>query len=137
MNKSAIAALWVAFLFGSVNFSGADDAKTNAVIEIKAAAAKENVGKEASVSGTVAEVNKAQGLVRLNFEKAYPNQAFTAVIFARNTNSFGNLDDLKGKKIQVSGKITEYRDRPQIILTNSVQLKTSAGASEKESEKKN
>ena len=89
------------------------------------------------MSGTVAEVNKAQGLVRLNFEKAYPNQAFTAVIFARNTNSFGNLDDLKGKKIQVSGKITEYRDRPQIILTNSVQLKTSAGASEKESEKKN
>jgi DNA/RNA endonuclease YhcR with UshA esterase domain len=138
MNKSMVTGVfWVSFLFLAIHSSWAEDSKTNAVIEIKAGAVKENVGKEAVVSGTVAEVNKAQGLIRLNFEKPFPNQSFTAVIFAKNTNSFGNLDELKGKKVEVSGKITEYRGRPQIILTHPNQLKTSASEPEKKSEKKN
>ena len=112
-------------------WAGADDAKTNSVIEIKAGAAKDNVGKEAVVSGTVAEINKAQGLVRLNFEQAFPHQPFTAVIFAKNTNAFGDLESLKGKKVEVNGKITEYRGRPQIILTSTNQLKAAASETEK------
>src|SRR5882762_6553624 len=97
--------------------SQSEQSKTNNVVQIKAAAAKENIGKEAVVSGTVVEVNKAAALVRLNLEKAYPKQPFTAVIFARNTNQFGDFETFKGKKIEVTGKITEYNGRPQIVLT--------------------
>lgn len=132
MKRLAIAALWAGLMLGALRaWAGADEAKTNAVVEIKATAAKDNVGKEALVSGTVAEINKAQGLVRLNFEQAFPHQPFTAVIFAKNTNAFGDLESLKGKKVEVSGKITEYRGRPQIILTSTNQMKAVASDAEK------
>ena len=130
MNKLAVALLWAALGLGSLDSFGADEAKTNSIIEIKAGAAKENVGKHASVSGTVAEVSKASGLVRLNFEKPFPHQPFTAVIFAHNTNGFGNLDALKGQKVEITGKISEYRSRPQIILTSTNQLKIIPSESE-------
>ena len=107
----------------------AEDAKTNSVpkteppAKIMAAEAKKHVGKNATVTGIVAEVNKAEKLVRLNFENAYPNQTFTAVIFSSNTNQFPEVEKLKGKTVEVTGKIGEFRDRPQIILSNTNQLK--------------
>jgi DNA/RNA endonuclease YhcR with UshA esterase domain len=132
MNKFLVRLVLVRLLFGVAAIAGAaDETKTNAVPEVKAASAKENVGKEALVSGTVVEISKAQGLVRLNFEKAFPNQSFTAVIFARNTNAFGDLENLKGKKVEVSGKITEYRGRAQIIMTSTNQLRVAAAEPDK------
>ena len=109
----------------------ATQTNTNSTVKIKASEAKENVGKEAVVVGTVAEVNKAPNLVRLNLDKSYPNQPFTAVIFSRNTNAFGDLEMLKGKKVEISGKISEFRGRPQIILTSTNQLKRIEAAEEK------
>jgi DNA/RNA endonuclease YhcR with UshA esterase domain len=137
MKKFACLALGVGLVFGALATSAAadDDTKTNAVLEIKAAAAKDNVGKEASVSGTVAQISKAQGLVRLNLEKPFPNQPFTAVIFARHTNHFGDLESFKGKKIEVTGKITEYRGRPQIILVSTNQLKVVESEADKTEKK--
>jgi DNA/RNA endonuclease YhcR with UshA esterase domain len=124
--------LLMTFCLGlSVACAQQSQTNTNAVIQIKADAAKDNVGKEAVVSGTVAEISKAQNLIRLNLDKAFPNQPFTAIIFARNTNGFGDLEALKGKKIEVSGKITEYRGRPQIILTSTNQLKLVEAEKEK------
>src|SRR5690242_11003985 len=124
MKSLIVSSVAVGLVFAAVASSlGADDSKTNVVLEIKATAAKENIGKEALVTGTIAQVSKAQGLVRLNFEKPFPGQPFTAVIFARNTNHFGDLESLKGKKVEISGKITEYRRHPQIIITSTNQLK--------------
>jgi len=107
----------------------ADDAKTNAPaktdgpIKVAAADAKKHVGAEAVVTGVIAEVNKAAALVRLNFEKPYPENVFTAVIFSRNTNDFPEVDKLKGKTVEVSGKIAEYRNRPQIVVNSTNQIK--------------
>lgn len=112
----------------------AEDASTNAApLRIAAADAKEHVGANVIVSATVAEVNKIQSLVRLNLEKPYPNQPLTAIIFSEKTNLFPELEKLKGKMIEISGKITEYRSRPQIVLTSTNQLKVveSAGETEK------
>ena len=107
----------------------ADDAKTNAPaktdgpIKIAATEAKKHVGAEAVVTGVIAEVNKAAALVRLNFEKPYPENVFTAVIFSRSTNDFPEVDKLKGKTVEVSGKIAEYRNRPQIVINSTNQIK--------------
>jgi DNA/RNA endonuclease YhcR with UshA esterase domain len=127
-----------AILLGFCGLSGlAEDAKTNAAaksaepIKIKAEEAKKHVGEEAIVRGTIAEVNKAAALVRLNFEKPFPNSVFTAVIFARNTNDFPEVDKLQGKSVEVSGKIAEYRNRPQIILNSTNQLKVVEKAEKK------
>jgi len=100
------------------------ESKTNSLpAKIPASEAKEHVNAEAIVSGKVVELHKTEKLVRINLDKPFPNQPFTAVIFANKTNLFWDLDKLKGKTIEVSGKITEYRDQPQIILVSTNQLK--------------
>ena len=100
------------------------ESKTNAIApKIPASEAKEHVNSEATVWGKVIELHKTAKLVQLNLDKPFPNQPFTVVIFATKTNLFPDLDKLKGKTIEVTGKITEYRDQPQIILASTNQLK--------------
>ena len=106
------------------------ETKTNSLSKITAAQAKEHIGSEKIVTGKIAEVNKGEKLVRLNLDKPFPQQLFTAVIFATKTNLFEDLDKLKGKKVEVSGKITEYSGRPQIVLVSTNQLKVLEGEKE-------
>jgi len=108
--------LWPVQLFS-------EETKTNAPATIPASQAKEYIGSEKTVTGTIAEVNQAEKLVRLNFDKRFPAQTFTAVIFSANTNLFSDLPKLKGKRVEITGKIVEYRDRPQIVLASRNQLK--------------
>jgi DNA/RNA endonuclease YhcR with UshA esterase domain len=98
-------------------------AKTNAPIKISATAAKDHLGAQAVVKGTISEVNVGERIVRLNFEQPYPKNPFTAVIFPANTNKFPEVEKLKGKIVEVSGKIAAYRERPQIVLTSTNQVK--------------
>jgi DNA/RNA endonuclease YhcR with UshA esterase domain len=101
---------------------------TNAPVKITAAEAKNHIGDEAIVTGVVAEVNKAEKLVRLNLDQPFPKQPITAVVFSTRTNAFGDLEKLKGKKVEVTGKIAAYRDRPQIVLTETNQFKVLEGS---------
>lgn len=87
------------------------------------AEAKKFVGNNVVLVGKVAEVNRTEQIVRLNFEEPFPKQVFTAVVFARSFKYFTNLANLEGKTVEITGKVSEYRDRPQIILTNSAQLR--------------
>lgn len=97
---------------------------TNPVpIRVSALEAKKHFDTDAIVTGKVAEVNVAERLIRLNFERAYPSNVFTAVIFANKTNLFPNVRELKNKTVEVTGKIAEYRGHPEIILTSTNQLK--------------
>lgn len=101
----------------------AQESKTDESLRISAAQAKEHIGAQAVVSGKVAEVNIAKAIIRINLDKAYPAQPFTAVIFSEKTNLFPDVANLKGKSVEVSGKISAYRERPQIVLTSTNQLK--------------
>jgi DNA/RNA endonuclease YhcR with UshA esterase domain len=103
------------------------EAKTNAPIQISAVEAKEHIGAEAMVKGKIVEVNVGERITRLNFEEAYPKTPFTAVIFPRSTNQFPDIEKLKSKTVEVSGKITAYRERPQIVLTSSNQVRVIEG----------
>jgi DNA/RNA endonuclease YhcR with UshA esterase domain len=101
----------------------AQDSNTNAPIKIRAVQAKAHVGAKAIVTGKVAEVNLTEKLARINLDQPFPNQTFTAVAFGAKTNLIANLDKLKDKTIEVSGTIAEYRNRPQIILQETNQLR--------------
>ncbi len=103
--------------------SNAQEAATNTILKIRAAEARQHLNAAVVVSGKIVEVNKAERIVRLNFEKPFPNQPLQAVIFAEKTNLFPNLDKLENKDVEVSGKISEYRKQPQIIITTTNQLK--------------
>jgi hypothetical protein len=100
----------------------AQESKTNAPSKIPASQANDFVGSEKTVTGKVSEVNVAERLIRINFDKPFPNQTFTAVIFAAKTNLFPEVEKLKDKTVEVRGKIVNYRDRPQIVLTSTNQL---------------
>jgi DNA/RNA endonuclease YhcR with UshA esterase domain len=97
--------------------------RTNAPLRVAASEARRHLNSEATVFGKVAEVNLAEKLVRLNFDHPYPTQTFTVVIFAARTNQFPNVMQLKNKTVEVTGRITEFRNRPEIILTRTNQLR--------------
>jgi DNA/RNA endonuclease YhcR with UshA esterase domain len=98
------------------------ETNTNAPLRILSSEAKDHLGANAIVKGKVAEVNGNARLMRLNFDKAFPNQTMTAVVFARYTNLFPHLAALEGKTVEVTGKIVEYRNRPEIQLERTNQL---------------
>ena len=50
----------------------------------------------------------------------------TCVIFARNTNQF-ELQSLKGWEVEITGRVTEFKGKPQIVLNSSNQLKVVEG----------
>ena len=113
--------------FLSLLNASAQEAATNspavAPARIKASEARAHIGSEVVVSGTIAEVNRAERLVRLNFGRPFPNQQFTAVIFADKTNLFPEVEKLQGQSAEVSGKITVFRSRPEIVISSTNQLK--------------
>ena len=110
----------------------AEEATTNAPTQIPASQAKEFIGSEKAVTGMIVEVNQAEKMVRLNFDKRFPGQTFTAIIFAAKTNLFSDLPKLKGKMVEVRGKIVEYRGRPQIVLVSTNQLQVLETSKEEE-----
>jgi DNA/RNA endonuclease YhcR with UshA esterase domain len=85
--------------------------------------AKNFYGREMIVTGTVAQVSIRSKIVLLNMDKPYPDSPFTLVIFPAATNQFGNLKSLKGVSVEVTGIITNYHDRAEIVLKNAGQLK--------------
>jgi DNA/RNA endonuclease YhcR with UshA esterase domain len=103
--------------------AAAQDARTDAPKKVGAAEAEKHISETLVVTGKVAQVTIREKLVYLNLDKPFPNSPFTAVIFARATNQFGDLSQLKGKDVELKGKIEEYKDKPQIILNSTNQLK--------------
>lgn len=89
------------------------------------AEANEAAGKYATVIGTVVQVRIQEKITHINFEKPYPYQTFTAVVFASKTNLFPNLDQLIARTVKVSGKIEEYNGKPQTVRLARGQLKLS------------
>lgn len=83
-----------------------------------------HVGQMATVEGQVSEVHTARSgkATFIDMGGSYPNNAFTAVIFARNMADVGNVSSLSGKTIDVTGKIETYDGRPEIIGTSRGQI---------------
>jgi len=90
---------------------------------IGAAEAEKYIDKTMIVTGKVAQVTIREKLVYLNLDKAFPDSPFTAVIFSRATNQFGDLKKLKDQNVEIRGKVEEYKEKPQIVLNSTNQLK--------------
>lgn len=79
-------------------------------------------GDSVTVAGFVADVFMNDKVAYLNFEKKFPKNTFTCVIFE---DRFGKFDDIKffaGKKVEVSGRISIYKNKPQMILRDESQI---------------
>ncbi len=78
--------------------------------------------KEMIVTGKVAQVTVRPSVTFLNLDKPHPNSPFTVVIFHSHSSFYGDANALKGKSIEIRGKIKNYQGSPEIVLDNMEQL---------------
>ncbi len=82
-------------------------------------------GKEMIVEGKVADAYRSKtNTVFFNFEKSYPNQCFTGVIFSSDQYKFvaSPEDYYLNKTVRIKGEIKEYQSKPEIILQDPSQV---------------
>jgi DNA/RNA endonuclease YhcR with UshA esterase domain len=87
------------------------------------AEAAKHVGETATITGTVDGVHQsAKGNIFLNMGGKYPNQAFTAFIPSSSAAQFSNPQQYEGRTVSVSGKISLYKGKPEIIVNSPSQI---------------
>jgi DNA/RNA endonuclease YhcR with UshA esterase domain len=87
--------------------------------------AAKHVGETATISGTVDGVHQSgKGNIFLNMGGKYPNQAFTAWIPSGSASQFPNPQQYEGRTVSVSGKISLYKGKPEIIVNSPSQIVT-------------
>jgi hypothetical protein len=108
--------------FGTI--AKTDAAYTNALDAHDLAAGLKLADKEVAFKGTVARLFEPRSgtIAILNFDFQYKT-AMTAVLRKENYGKFPALKSLIGKTVLVTGKITNYHDAPEIVLTRPDQIK--------------
>lgn len=86
-----------------------------------------HIGETATVCGVVAsaeyEADQQDQPTLLDLGKPHPNAIFTAVIYGANRAKFGTPESsLRGKHICVTGQISDYQGKPEIVLTEPSHL---------------
>jgi len=86
-----------------------------------------HIGETATVCGVVAsakfEANAKSQPTLLDLGKSYPHPVFSAVVYGDNRPKFGSPEiSLRGKRICVTGQISDYRGKAEIVLTDPSQL---------------
>ncbi len=85
--------------------------------------AREAVGEIAFISGEIINVGNAGRVNFLNFDSERPGK-FTGIIFEESLSNFpDSLEEAyKGKIVRIRGRVSLYRDSPQIVLTSGDQI---------------
>ena len=86
------------------------------------------IGQVKSVYGVVVSTNynnDSSSPMFLNLDEAYPDHIFTIFIVSSARDSFNWLPEVYylDKKIIVTGLITEYNGKPEIIVNSPSQIK--------------
>ncbi len=93
------------------------------VKRLTAAEAKYHIGEQAIVCGRVVSTRYAATTrgkpTFLNLDKPYPSQVFAVLIWGENRVKFETPEEqYRGRQICVTGRITEYRKTPEIVLSD-------------------
>jgi hypothetical protein len=86
-----------------------------------------NGGKLVKICEKVSDTFKPAGDDKptyLNFGGKYPDHKFTVVIFAKDYPNFpySPMEYLKDKNVCITGTITYYKERPQIVASKAEQI---------------
>lgn len=100
----------------------AADTNAPAPLKIGALEATNYYDKEMIVTGKVVQVTIRPTITYLNLDEKYPDSPFAVVIFHAHSSFYGNANALKGKSIEVKGKIKNYHDKPEMSLDSTNQL---------------
>ena len=96
---------------------------------LTATEAKDHIGEQVIVCGKVVSARYAENSrgrpTFLNFDQPYPNQVFTLLIWGSDRSKFGDPEmSYRGKRICVTGKISDYKGVPEIVANAPSQVKT-------------
>lgn len=84
---------------------------------------KDHLGEIVTVKGIVTDVHISEKVAYLNFGKKFPKNDFSGVVFAGKFNEFDDLEGFKDKLVEITGSVSVFRNKPQIILNSSDQIK--------------
>jgi hypothetical protein len=112
--------LLMLLLAQAAGFARADT--NNLPVKIGAVDAARHYDRVLTVTGTVAQVSLRPSIVFINLDHPYPDSPFVAIIHSQDTNRFGNLKLLKGEPVEITGKVINYHNRPEIVLEKPSQL---------------
>lgn len=96
--------------------------------DIKLEDAKTHVGDSVKVCGKVFSTRYLESASNtptlINLGGAYPNELLTVVIFGENRGKFKEKPEeaWKDKTICITGRIMDYRGKPQIVVTKAEQV---------------
>jgi DNA/RNA endonuclease YhcR with UshA esterase domain len=96
--------------------------------KVSANQAKDHIGETATVCSSVVSTRYAASTkgqpTFLNLDKPYPNQIFAVLIWGENRSKFGTPEsEYKGKRICVTGKITEYKGAAETAANDPAQIR--------------
>jgi hypothetical protein len=94
--------------------------------DLSTAQAASHVAEQATVCGVVTGIHYAArshgAPTFLDFDRPYPNQPFTVVIWGADRSNFGNLRQYADRQVCALGAISLYRGKPEIIVHTSDSL---------------
>jgi hypothetical protein len=80
----------------------------------------QHIGEDVHVCGKIYGYKEFSGLTLLNMGADYPNQLLTIVLKGEANKEYSGL---KGKEVCVSGKLQDYKGKPEIIVTDPGRMK--------------
>lgn len=84
---------------------------------------KTHVGDSLVIKGFVADIHLSNKVAYLNFENKFPKNSFSCAIFSSKFDEFGDLSKFKNKNVEVTGKISTFKNKPQVILNSKDQIR--------------
>ncbi|MBK9331521.1 MAG: hypothetical protein IPM96_03710 [Ignavibacteria bacterium] len=84
---------------------------------------KNHIGEIVSVIDIVTGVHISEKVAYLNFGNKFPKNDFSGVIFAGKYELFGDLNIFNNKRVEITGNVSQFRNKPQIILNSPDQIK--------------
>ncbi|HEV2330480.1 MAG TPA: S1/P1 nuclease [Verrucomicrobiae bacterium] len=91
--------------------------------EIGTAQAANYYDENMTVTGKVVDVSMRSSIAILDLDQPYPDSPMTAVVFDENFGRFGDFQKYDGHNVELSGTITEYHDKPEMVLESPRQIK--------------
>lgn len=88
--------------------------------------AESHAGENTCVTGYILRAYTSRsGNTFLDFCQDYRSCPFTSVVFASDRSKFGNLETLDGRRVELRGLISIYRNQAEIVVRDPSQIKLS------------
>jgi exonuclease VII large subunit len=82
------------------------------------------IGSTTCVTGKVAKITQGdRGVQYIDFCNDHAQCAFSGVVFANDLRDVGDIRSLTGKTIEIHGKLREYENHAEIIVSEARQLR--------------